>query len=80
MRQSCTRILQTLSTAALISCGTTEPLPITRLPEGNVKRLMEMEEFSEVKDSTDGIKRWAKEALHVINDLEYTIRTSDGNQ
>jgi hypothetical protein len=50
------------------------------LPEGNVKRLMEMEEFSEVKDSTDGIKRWAKEALHVINDLEYTIRTSDGNQ
>ena len=62
---------------AMISCRSPETLPITRLPEGNVKRLMEMPEFSEVKESGEGVKRWAKEALHVVNDLEYIIRTPD---
>ena len=54
------------------------PPPITTLPEGNVKRLMEMPEFSEVKESGEGIKRWAKEALHIVNDLEFQLRTEDG--
>ena len=74
---SCTRLLLMLSTVSLISCGTTTTEPITRLPEGNVSRLMEMPEFEEVKGSGDGIKRWAKEALKTVNDLEYIIRVDD---
>jgi hypothetical protein len=38
---------------------------------------MEMPEFTDVKESGNEVERWAREALHVINDLEYTIRTSD---
>jgi len=47
------------------------------LPEGNVKRLMELPEFSNVKDSSPEVKRWAKEALHTVNDLEFNIRKED---
>ena len=67
-------ILLTLLTT---SCGSLKPIPITRLPEGNVKRLMELPEFSNVKDSSPEVKRWAKEALHTVNDLEFNIRKED---
>ena len=69
-------ILLTVSLGT-ISCRSTDPLPITRLPEGNVKRLMEMPEFIDVKEADGNIKRWAKEALDSINDLEYIIRSHD---
>ena len=66
-----------MASLVVTSCRSVDPLPITRLPEGNVKRLMELPEFTDVKGSSNEVKRWAREALHVINDLEYTIRTSD---
>jgi hypothetical protein len=59
------------------SCSSLRPLPTTRLPEGNVKRLTEMPEFNSVKESGDDVKRWAREALHSINDLEYQLRKQD---
>ena len=59
------------------SCGSFKPLPVTRLPEGNVKRLTEMPEFQIVKESSEEVKRWAKEALHSVNDLEYQLRNQD---
>lgn len=61
----------------MTSCGSLSPLPITRLPEGNVKRLMEMPEFGDVKESSPEIKRWAKEALHTVNDLELQLRREE---
>tara|TARA_Y100000401_G_C8316811_1_gene222979 strand:+ start:87 stop:368 length:282 start_codon:yes stop_codon:yes gene_type:complete len=48
--------------------------PVTRLTDGNVKRLMEQPEFSDVQQSTQTVKRWAREALHTVNDLEYQLR------
>ncbi len=59
------------------SCSSLRPLPTTRLPEGNVKRLTEMPEFESVKGSGEAVKRWAKEALHSVNDLEYQLRKQD---
>ena len=59
------------------SCSSIKPLPVTRLPEGNVTRLMEMPEFQVVKESPEEVKRWAKEALRSINDLEYQLRIKD---
>ena len=59
------------------SCGSLGLLPVTRLPEGNVKRLSEMPEFQNVKESSEDVKRWAKEALHSVNDLEYQLRRQD---
>jgi len=59
------------------SCGSFNPLPITRLPEGNVKRLMKLQEFQDIKDSGANVKRWATEALHTINDLEFQLRIDD---
>jgi hypothetical protein len=38
---------------------------------------MEMPEFTDVKEADGNIKRWAKEALDSINDLEYIIRAHD---
>jgi len=61
----------------MTSCGSIRLLPITRLPEGNVKRLTDMPEFQSVKESSEEIKRWAKEALHSVNDLEYQLRRED---
>jgi len=79
VQQTCMRKLLILLTVSLgtISCRSIDPLPITRLPEGNVKRLMEMPEFTDVKEADGNIKRWAKEALDSINDLEYIIRAHD---
>lgn len=50
--------------------------PVTRLTDGNVRRLMEQPEFLEVQQSTQTIKRWAREALHTVNDLEYQLRNA----
>ena len=47
---------------------------MTRLTDGNVKRLMDQPEFSDVQQSTQTVKRWAREALHTVNDLEYQLR------
>jgi len=47
------------------------------LPEGNVKRLMKLQEFQDIKDSGANVKRWATEALHTINDLEFQLRIDD---
>ncbi len=69
--------LMLLILSLVISCGTTETLPVTRLPEGNVKRMMLMPEFTKVKAADNEVKRWAREALLTINDLEYTIRLKD---
>ena len=76
-QRKCIRLLLTLLTASLISCSSTEVVPITGLPEGNVKRLMEAPEFQDVKESGESVKRWAKDALKTINDLEYIIRADD---
>ena len=59
------------------SCGSFKPLPITRLPEGNVKRMMKLQEFQDIKDAGVNVKRWATEALHTINDLEFQLRIDD---
>ena len=50
--------------------------PVTRLTDGNVNRLMEQPEFKDVQKSTQTVKRWAREALHIINDLEYQLRNA----
>ncbi len=50
--------------------------PVTRLTDGNVKRLMELPEFSNVQQSTQPVTRWAREALHTVNDLEYQLRNA----
>ena len=50
--------------------------PGTRLTDGNVKRLMELPEFSNVQQSTQSVTRWASEALHTVNDLEYQLRNA----
>lgn len=71
------KFIAILLTLLMTSCGSLKPLPITRLPEGNVKRLMELPEFDNVKDSSPEVKRWAKEALHTVNDLEFNIRKED---
>ena len=49
---------------------------MTRLTDGNVKRLMELPEFSNVRQSTQSVTRWASEALHTVNDLEYQLRNA----
>ena len=81
MQQTSTGRLLILLIASLVttSCFSIKPLPVTRLPEGNVKRLMEMPEFTEVRSAGNDVKRWAKEALHVVNDLEYRIRSNDNS-
>ena len=71
------KFIAILLTLLMTSCGSLKPLPITRLPVGNVKRLMELPEFDNVKDSSPEVKRWAKEALHTVNDLEFNIRKED---
>ena len=71
------KFIAILLTLLMTSCGSLKPLPITRLPEGNVKRLMALPEFSNVKDSSPEVKRRAKEALHTVNDLEFNIRKED---
>ena len=50
--------------------------PVTRLTDGNVRRLMELPEFSNVQQSTQSVTRWASEALHTVNDLEYQLRNA----
>ena len=50
--------------------------PVTRLTDGNVKRLMELPEFSNVQQSPQPVTRWAREALHTVNDLEYQLRNA----
>ena len=50
--------------------------PVTRLTDGNVSRLMQLPEFGDVQQSTQTVKRWAWEAMHTVNDLEYQLRNA----
>jgi len=61
-----------ISVAMLGGCATTQPIARTN---GNVERLMKMPEYKEVRESSPQIKRWASEALHSVNDLEYEARS-----
>ena len=36
---------------------------------------MKMPEYKEIRESSPQIKRWASEALHSVNDLEYEARS-----
>ncbi len=35
---------------------------------------MSIPEYGEVKNSNESVKRWAWEALHTVNDLEYQLK------
>ena len=75
-RLKSTRImLMPLMLLCAAGCRTVDH-PVTRLTDGNVKRLMELPEFSNVQQSTQSVTRWASEALHTVNDLEYQLRNA----
>jgi len=68
-----TRTLLTLILAlALGGCATTQPVTRTT---GQVERLMTMPEYEQVRSSSPEVKRWAREALTSVNDLEYQVRS-----
>lgn len=67
-----TKPLTLILTLMLGGCVTTQPIART---SGNVERLMKMPEYKEVRESSPQIKRWASEALHSVNDLEYEARS-----
>lgn len=56
---------------SLGGCATTQPVART---SGNTSRLMTMPEYEQVRSSSEDVKRWAREALHTVNDLEYEVR------
>lgn len=56
---------------SLGGCATTQPVART---SGNTSRLMTMPEYEQVRSSNEDIKRWAREALHTVNDLEFEVR------
>ena len=56
---------------SLGGCATTQPVART---SGNTNRLMTMPEYEQVRSSNEDVKRWAREALHTVNDLEYEVR------
>ena len=68
-------ILMPLMLLCAAGCRTVDH-PVTRLTDGNVRRLMELPEFSNVQQSTQSVTRWASEALHTVNDLEYQLRNA----
>jgi len=37
---------------------------------------MELPEFSDVQQAAQSVTRWASEALHTVNDLEYQLRNA----
>jgi len=67
-----TKPLTLILTVMLGGCVTTQPIARTN---GNVERLMKMPEYKEVRESNPQVKRWASEALHAVNDLEYEARS-----
>jgi hypothetical protein len=67
-----TKPLTLILTVMLGGCVTTQPIARTN---GNVERLMKMPEYKEIRESSPQIKRWASEALHSVNDLEYEARS-----
>ena len=75
-RLKSTRImLMPLMLLCAAGCRTVEH-PVTRLTDGNVSRLMQLPEFGDVQQSTQTVKRWAWEAMHTVNDLEYQLRNA----
>ena len=68
-----TRMLLTLILAlALGGCATTQPVTRTT---GQVERLMTLPEYEQVRSSSPQVRRWAREALTSVNDLEYQVRS-----
>ena len=57
---------------ALGGCATTQPVTRTT---GQVERLMTMPEYKQVRSSSPEVRRWAREALTSVNDLEYQVRS-----
>jgi hypothetical protein len=53
-------------------CATTQPVTRTT---GQVERLMTMPEYEQVRSSSPEVRRWAREALTSVNDLEYQVRS-----
>jgi len=35
---------------------------------------MTMPEYEQIRTSNEDVKRWAREALHTVNDLEFEVR------
>jgi len=68
-------ILMPLMLLCAAGCRTVDH-PVTRLTDGNVSRLMQLPEFGDVQQSTQTVKRWAWEAMHTVNDLEYQLRNA----
>ena len=56
---------------SLGGCATTQPVART---SGNTSRLMTMPEYEQIRTSNEDVKRWAREALHTVNDLEFEVR------
>lgn len=67
-----TKLLMLTLIVMLGGCVTTQPIARTN---GQVERLMKMPEYEQVRSSGPQIKRWASEALHAVNDLEYEARS-----
>lgn len=67
-----TKLLMLTLIVMLGGCVTTQPIARTN---GQVERLMKMPEYEQVRSSSPQIKRWASEALHAVNDLEYEARS-----
>lgn len=68
-----TRVPLTLILAlALGGCATIQPVTRTT---GQVERLMTMPEYEQVRSSSPEVRRWAREALTSVNDLEYQVRS-----
>ena len=73
--KSTLKILMPLMLLCAAGCRTVDH-PVTRLTDGNVSRLMQLPEFGDVQQSTQTVKRWAWEAMHTVNDLEYQLRNA----
>ena len=69
------KMLMLLMLLLAAGCRTVDH-PVTRATDGNVWRLIELPEFSDVQQSTQSVTRWASEALHTVNDLEYQLRNA----
>ena len=63
--------LMTILALNLGGCATTTPSTRT---SGAVSDLMSDENYAEVRNSTTGVKAWARKALHYVNDLSYELK------
>jgi len=74
LRESGATIIRLLIPTLALSlggCATTTPSAMTT---GSVSDLMSDEHYAEIRNSTPGIKAWARKALHYVNDLSYELK------